>query len=446
MKALILTIDYLTPHFDRRILDLDDQLRKLSIQTSIVTIGDHESIQWHRERPVFQISKFPREKFSELGKEEILNGAFEEFSISTREVQEVEKNVLKKTWHRMPSELKKYLKPFLIRYLNALNWLRNSKNQSSNLYGVDIASDYWDLSLALINANKDEKYDLYIGTDIPSGIASLWLANYHNGKSWYEAHEFATEQSWLQNQSGYSEELVQMEKILVQKSTIFTTVSQELTLEMATTFSRSTPVHTLTNATNFDFKHYVAPEVIQTFKEAKKDKRVLLFHGVLSDSRGLADFVEIFEETKHPEWKLILMGYGLGPKLERELQKASNTISLPPVSSAEILHIVVMSDAIAMPYPVHDINSKYGFANKLGDCIALQIPFLYNSELLSIDKVAKETSSGISFDWKEILVKPEELFSKLDQITLLQPDWQAAETLYGYTNFSNQVKQIVNLL
>ena len=105
-----------------------------------------------------------------------------------------------------------------------------------------------------------------------------------------------------------------------------------------------------------------------------------------------------------------------------------------------------MSDAIAMPYPVHDINSKYGFANKLGDCIALQIPFLYNSELLSIDKVAKETSSGISFDWKEILVKPEELFSKLDQITLLQPDWQAAETLYGYTNFSNQVKQIVNLL
>ena len=446
MKALILTVDYLTPQFDRRILDLDDQLRSLSIQTSIVTIGDHESIQWHRERPVFQISKFPREKFPQLRKKAILNGVFEDSPISTSEVNEEKKNLLKKIWHITPLELKRYLKPLLIRYLNAINSLRSARTDSSNLYSMDISSDYWDLSLALINANKTEKYDLYIGTDIPSGIASLLLANHHNGKSWYEAHEFATEQNWLRNQSGYSQELVQMEKILVQKSTIFTTVSQELTLEMATTFSRSTPVNTLTNATNFDFKHYVAPEIIQTFKEAKKNKRILLFHGVLSDSRGLADFVEIFEETKHPEWKLMLMGYGLGPKLERKLQKSSNTISLPPVSSAEILRIVEMSDAIVMPYPVHDINTKYGFANKLGDCIALQVPFLYNIELQSIDKIAKETSSGISFDWKEILDRPEELFSKLDQITLLQPDWQAAETLYGYTNFSNQVKQIVSLL
>jgi hypothetical protein len=118
----------------------------------------------------------------------------------------------------------------------------------------------------------------------------------------------------------------------------------------------------------------------------------------------------------------------------------------PPVSSAEVLHIVKISDAIVLPYPVDDLNSKYGFANKLGDCIALQIPFLYNIDLLSIDKVAKETSTGISFNWKEIIDKPEELFSRLDQIALLQPDWQAAETLYGYTNFSNQIEQIVNSL
>jgi glycosyltransferase involved in cell wall biosynthesis len=237
-----------------------------------------------------------------------------------------------------------------------------------------------------------------------------------------------------------------MEKILVQKSTIFTSVSQELTLEMATTFSRSTPVYTLTNATKFDFKRDLDPEITRTFNDAKKDKRALLFHGVLSDSRGLADFVEIFEEIKNPDWKLILMGYGVGPKLERKLQKASNSVFLPPVSSAEVLHIVKISDAIVLPYPADDLNSKYGFANKLGDCIALQIPFLYNIDLLSIDKVAKETSTGISFNWKEIIDKPEELFSRLDQIALLQPDWQAAETLYGYTNFSNQIKQIVNSL
>lgn len=446
MKALILTVDYLTPQFDRRILDLDDQLRKLSVQTSIVTIGDHATIQWHRERPIFQISKFPRGIFSKLQQEAILSGLFDEFSIRTSEVQEGKKNLLKKTWHMMPLGIKKYLKPFLIRFLNALNWLKNAKNQSSDIYGADIANDYWALSHALINANKDEKYDLYIGTDIPSGIASLWLANYHNGKSWYEAHEFATEQGWLQNQPGYSEMLIQLEKILVQKSTIFTSVSQELTLEMATTFSRSKPFYTLTNATNFDFKYYVAPEIIQSFKDAKRDKRALLFHGVLSDSRGLADFVEIFEETNHPEWKLILMGYGVGPKLERKLHKASNTVFLPPVSGAEILHIVEMSDAIVMPYPVQDLNSKYGFANKLGDCIALKTPFIYNIELLSIDKVANETSSGIGFDWTEILDNPGELFSKLDQITLLQPDWQAAETHYGYTNFSNQIKQIIDSL
>ena len=446
MKALILTVDYLTPQFDRRILDLDDQLRELSIQSSIMAVGDYDSIQWHRERPIFQISKFPRQKFSEISKELILNGVLEGYLNSTSEVQEEKKNLLKKTWHMMPLELKRYLKPFLIRYLNAVNWFKNVKNQSSDLYGMDITTDYLDLSLALINANKDAKYDLYIGTDIPSGIASLLLAIHQNGKSWYEAHEFATQQSWLQKQPGYSQKLIQLEKILVQKSTIFTSVSQELTLEMATTFSRSTPVYTLTNATKFDFKRDLDPEITRTFNDAKKDKRALLFHGVLSDSRGLADFVEIFEEIKHPDWKLILMGYGVGPKLERKLQKASNSVFLPPVSSAEILHIVKISDAIVLPYPVDDINSKYGFANKLGDCIALQIPFLYNIDLLSIDKVAKETSTGISFNWKEIIDKPEELFSRLDQIALLQPDWQAAETLYGYTNFSNQIEQIVNSL
>jgi uncharacterized protein YcaQ len=96
-----------------------------------------------------------------------------------------------------------------------------------------------------------------------------------------------------------------------------------------------------------------------------------------------------------------------------------------------------------MPYPVLDINTKFGFANKLGDCIAEKVPFLYNEDLEAIDEVATLTNVGLSFSWSD-LYHPGELQRILKDFDNLIPDWEKAERLFGWTNFKTTISELLS--
>ena len=101
-------------------------------------------------------------------------------------------------------------------------------------------------------------------------------------------------------------------------------------------------------------------------------------------------------------------------------------------------------DVIAMPYKAIDLNTKYGFPNKLGDCLTFQIPYIYNQELLEIDKVANLTKTGVRFSWQACLNDPKNLERALDESTKLDSNWRLANKEFGWENFQHQIQHVVN--
>jgi glycosyltransferase involved in cell wall biosynthesis len=213
---------------------------------------------------------------------------------------------------------------------------------------------------------------------------------------------------------------------------------------MEKTFDRTKKSFVLNNSTQATSSDAGSDELLpqQVVDVFNSPEKILLFHGVLSDLRGLSKFVKIFEDTPDLNWKLVLIGYNPGDELLKVMRKAKKTFLLSAVSGTMIKKVVGMSDLVLMAYPVSDINTKYGFANKLGDCIAEKVPFLYNKELEAIDDVAQKTNSGISFLWPE-LTFPGKLQSLLDEVENMSADWERAEEQFGWENFQQTVSDLL---
>jgi glycosyltransferase involved in cell wall biosynthesis len=308
-----------------------------------------------------------------------------------------------------------------------------------------LADLYFSDAYGFWEANHQGEYDLVIGTDIPSGIAAALLVAGSTKYWWYEAHEFATEQQWLKQHHGFTPELITVESHLVKRADVFSSVSKKLVTHMEETFGRnkkSIVLHNSTRSRQGDLKTQssLPKPVLDTFQVPE---RIIVFHGVLSDLRGLSKFVEVFERACIRNWKFVLIGYNPGVELLKTLRHANKSTLLSAVDSSQVSEIVKMSDIVLMPYPVLDINTKYGFANKLGDCIAEKIPFFYNKDLEAIDEVATLTNTGVPFSWSD-LSDPEELQRALKDFENLTPDWEKAERLFGWTSFENTVLELLS--
>ena len=437
MKVLLLSTDELTEQFDRRILDLSKCIIDNGGQVVIQTHGTKLKVTNIQNQTVIQIPRTFNTNHAKKAREAFFNDS-PISNISTPSTVKNSKNLARALLGKLPKRLKHLAKSVVYKMYGQIKFLTMMNRQNS--IPKSMSEFYFSAAYELWDANQNEKYDLIIGTDIPSSIAASLLAANPNQSWWYEAHEFATEQQWLRENVGFTEELVVIEKYLVRNADFFSSVSAKLVTSMEKTFGRtkkSFVLHNSTQATSSDAKsdELLPQQVLDVFNSSEK---ILLFHGVLSDLRGLSKFVKIFEDTPDSNWKLVLIGYNPGNDLLKVMRKTKKTYLLSPVSGTEIKKVVGMSDLVLMAYPVNDINTKYGFANKLGDCIAEKVPFLYNKELEAIDDVAQKTNSGISFLWPE-LTFPGKLQSLLDEVENMSADWERAEKLFGWTNFETTI-------
>jgi hypothetical protein len=437
MKILLLSTDALSAQFDRRIVDLAACIVENGDEVIIQTLGEHSSLgnvqgQW--------VVQFPR-RFKKTSGDEA-RGAFYNQTTLRRETGDNSQtrpvNFVRVIWSKLPNKSKPFVHKIYrrIKYFSSIRSIYASPETIADRYFSD-AYNFWEV-------NHDGEYDLVIGTDIPSGIAAALLTAGSNKIWWYEAHEYASEQQWLKENYGYTSELSIIESYLVTRAKLFSSVSKKLVTRMETEFNRNTKSIVLHNSTRsrqtaLNSKNSMPKSVLDIFEVPE---RIIIFHGVLSDLRGLSKFVEIFELASIPNWKFVLIGYNPGVELLRALRNAKNTSLLNAVNSQQVSEIVRRSDVVLMPYPVLDINTKYGFANKLGDCIAERVPFLYNEDLESINEVAVLTGTGLPFSWSN-LSKPGELQRILEDFEKLTPDWGKAERLFGWTHFKTTISDLL---
>lgn len=440
MKVLLLSTDELTEQFDRRILDLSKCIIDNGGQVVIQTHGKNFKVTNSNNQMVIQIPRTFNTNHAKTAREAFFNDS-PISNIDTPSTVKKSKRLASTLLRKLPKRLKHLAKPVVYKMYGQIKFLIRINRQNS--IPTSMSQFYFSAAYELWDANQSENYDLIIGTDIPSGIAACLLAANPNQSWWYEAHEFATEQQWLRENVGFTEELVVIERYLVKNADFFSSVSAKLVTSMEKTFGRtrkSFVLHNSTQATSSDARsdELLPLQVVDVFNSSEK---ILLFHGVLSDLRGLSRFVKIFEDTPDSNWKLVLIGYNPGNEFLKVMRKAKKTHLLNPVSGTQIKKVVGMSDLVLMAYPVTDINTKYGFPNKLGDCIAEKVPFLYNKELEVIDDVAQKTNSGISFLWPE-LTFPGKLQSLLDIVENMSVDWELAEKQFGWENFQQTVSDL----
>jgi hypothetical protein len=416
-------------------MDIADSIKEFS-GVSIQTIGSDSKVEWHQG---FQIVQ--HRKSADL----IAPNAFSQdfFGRSSWSVQVLNNSetVRMKVWKRLPKAVRYRIGPIIKKIILHFDFQFNltfHKKPIRTLY-----DEYFDLAYSLVLANNTEDYNLVVGTDIPSGIAAIMLTKKDSQQSWYEAHEYQVHQDWLTKHPRFSANIVDLEKELVQKSDYFSVVSEGLRELMTRDYERTESSFVLTNATQPITSEEQLFPAMKEIMQLKKSNKLLLYHGILTDSRGLPDFVSIFEKSKINGWKLILIGYQPGLDLQKVVEISKNTVLMNAVSNNQIKLLIKHIDVIAMPYRVLDLNTKFGFPNKLGDCLAFQIPYIYNEELLEIDRVSNLTNTGVGFSWEECLTEPTKLQNLLIKSTNLDSDWELANKEFGWEHFQRQIGIVV---
>jgi glycosyltransferase involved in cell wall biosynthesis len=306
----------------------------------------------------------------------------------------------------------------------------------------DVALDIWNDATSFSSSLEQQDADLIIATDLAAGIACLVLRCRNNSaKIWYDAHEFGSEQAWLKRRPGFTNEIKSIELEIIKNADLFSCVSEELTTIMAQESFRIGDCAVLPNIalSKNSIKDDSAKSQIDHLKEVRKTHKVAMFHGVLSDIRGIDRFIEAFDLASKGEWRLFLMGYFLEEKTSNAIVKSESAYLIDAVDAANVLQVIAEVDAIVMPYDIVDVNTEFCFPNKLGDCLSTHSKFIFNSGLKSISSIALEYSIGASFEMDLGVINIDSLANALETIKVLNPDWAAADRKYSEKSYRDEV-------
>jgi len=437
MNIVILTADGYSKYFDRRIVDQAKVFIENGDKVQIITIGEKDSLYESDDVGIIQFRRNQSEKF--------LNQTIEDFwkfsstsekktLLDIEDSSEVLKNNLRMVWRRLPVSIRYRIGPLFYLFVTLLR-IRSKTRESFFLSrGKNIKVDIWNDAASLVSILEDHNADLIIASDLASGIASLVLRfRNHTGKIWYDAHEYGSEQAWLKKRPGFTNEIKLAELAIVKGADLFSCVSEELTLLIAEHANRENDNVVLPNIA---LKQLTGPidsidSQMKTLREIRKSYKVAIFHGVLSDIRGIDKFIEAFDKVCLGEWRLVLMGYFLEERTSRAISSAKSALLIDAVDASSVLSIISEVDAVVMPYDIVDLNTEFCFPNKLGDCLAVRSKFIFNGNLKSISKIAEEFSIGLPFEMSTGSINIESLQNALQNISTLEPNWDQVELKFG---------------
>jgi len=151
----------------------------------------------------------------------------------------------------------------------------------------------------------------------------------------------------------------------------------------------------LTNGTVPSFKG-----LLRDAAGISEDKKLVLYQGGFSPSRGLEELVEAFTFLDN-RYCLVFMGYGsLQVELEALVKNRSlnNRIKfIPAVPQEELLKYTSSAELGVIPYKPVSLNNYYTLPNKLFEYINANIPIVA-SDLPELRRVIKGYNIGHLFD------------------------------------------------
>jgi hypothetical protein len=439
MKVLMVCTDELTIYFDKRVLDLAQVLKEDGHEVSIFTIGRTTKLRMDINPAIFQFSRTSQVissfiKSSGVNHEQITNFPGTSFDYFLQNLSSFARRIL-------PTKFKTHARRIVSRLIKVrryLDWRRKTELRSDATY------DFYEVDAGhLIENLRDNDADVILGCDLPGAIAAMGLKR-ENQVFWYDAHEYYSEQGWIQDRVNM-ERLRFWESLIINSCDALTTVSFGLAELYRSRFPKVSCIGVLTNASNPKRLKNSSQTNLRLKLGIQDDEKICIYHGGLSGvHRNLENFVDLFLKTNSHDWHLVLLGYNASNFLER-ISATSNRVHLMnEVPNDQVGSILGECDCIAMPYLIADINTLFGFPNKLGDALALNIPFIYNEDLKEIGSHAKEFKIGLPFLYGTNQI--ESIDEALNSVSQIESLWQEASDAIGWDSFLRNTRQVMSYL
>jgi glycosyltransferase involved in cell wall biosynthesis len=132
----------------------------------------------------------------------------------------------------------------------------------------------------------------------------------------------------------------------------------------------------------------------------KKDRKILLFQGGLSQHRGVELLLDA-SDYLDPSWGVVFMGWGkLEEKVRQKIKLNPKMIKLiPPAPHEELQQWTQGASLGAIPYVNNSMNHLYCTPNKLWEFPAAGVPALV-SPMVEMKKIVSEHGYGVVLDEK----------------------------------------------
>jgi len=143
---------------------------------------------------------------------------------------------------------------------------------------------------------------------------------------------------------------------------------------------------------------YNSPHItLQVDGDEKKAGLVVGYVGLLQKERGIFEMIEVIKN--HPEWQIVIGGYGAEEDEVRLMVEGSSNVKfVGQVPYEETMAIYSNSDVIFATYDPSIPNHKYSSANKLFEAMMLGIPIIV-ARGTGMDEVVRKYDLGFVVEY-----------------------------------------------
>lgn len=282
--------------------------------------------------------------------------------------------------------------------------IRNGKlyldNGEAELYRFNIKAEFgggiknivplikWQIELVKWLIENRNRYDLIHACDFDTVLAALFMKLVFKKKYVYDIFDFYIDAFSVPNKI----------KGIIKKLDFFAIKKAEATILVNEArmeqIAGSKPKNLLfIHNTPKNPKNIVKGEV-----KERNPKRIF-YGGILSDNRMIEDTIRIC--SRHPEWELVIAGFGpIEAKCKEYAEKIDNIIFLGKIPYKDIIQNTTSSDIIFACYDPSVPNHKYSSPNKLYEAMMCKKPIIVCNGT-GIDKLVLENNMGLTCDFNE---------------------------------------------
>lgn len=182
-----------------------------------------------------------------------------------------------------------------------------------------------------------------------------------------------------------------------------------------------------------------------SIKKENSNNLVIAYIGILQRERGIFEMIDVVKD--HPEWKLVLGGFGgEEEEIKEKIKEIKNIEFLGRVPYEKTLEVYASSDVMFATYDPRIPNHRYSSANKLFEAMMLGKPIIV-ARNTGMDKIVEKYDLGFVVEYGKRSALEEAITSieKWDEVEWITFEKHAKEVYAEHFSWEKMEQRLVCL-